>query len=37
VLRMIIITIGISILVRETALHIWGEAFGRSLISAEPR
>jgi branched-chain amino acid transport system permease protein len=26
VLRMIIITIGISILVRETALHIWGES-----------
>ncbi len=26
VLRMIIITIGISILVREVALHIWGEA-----------
>jgi branched-chain amino acid transport system permease protein len=25
VLRMIIITIGISILIRETALHIWGE------------
>jgi branched-chain amino acid transport system permease protein len=25
VLRMIIITIGISILVRETALHVWGE------------
>jgi len=25
VLRMIIITIGISILMRETALHIWGE------------
>jgi branched-chain amino acid transport system permease protein len=25
VLRMIIITIGISILVRETSLHIWGE------------
>ena len=26
VLRMIIITIGISILIRETALHIWGES-----------
>jgi branched-chain amino acid transport system permease protein len=26
VLRMIIITIGISIVVRETALHIWGES-----------
>src|SRR5512145_2722266 len=26
VLRMIIITIGISILVREAALHIWGES-----------
>jgi len=26
VLRMIIITIGISILIREVALHIWGEA-----------
>ena len=25
VLRMIIITIGISILIRETALHVWGE------------
>lgn len=25
VLRMIIITIGLSILIRETALHIWGE------------
>ncbi|HEY5995585.1 MAG TPA: branched-chain amino acid ABC transporter permease, partial [Candidatus Deferrimicrobiaceae bacterium] len=25
VLRMVIITIGISILIRETALHIWGE------------
>ena len=25
VLRMIIITIGISILIREAALHIWGE------------
>lgn len=25
VLRMIIITIGVSILIRETALHIWGE------------
>ncbi len=26
VLRMIIITIGVSILIRETALHIWGES-----------
>ena len=26
VLRMVIITIGISILIRETALHIWGES-----------
>jgi branched-chain amino acid transport system permease protein len=26
VLRMIIITIGISILIRETALHVWGES-----------
>jgi branched-chain amino acid transport system permease protein len=26
VLRMIIITIGLSILIRETALHIWGES-----------
>lgn len=26
VLRLIIITIGISILIRETALHIWGES-----------
>ena len=26
VLRMIIITIGISILIRETALHLWGES-----------
>ena len=26
VLRMIIITIGISILVRESALHVWGES-----------
>lgn len=25
VLRMVVITIGISILIRETALHIWGE------------
>src|SRR5512139_2614882 len=25
VLRMVIITIGISILIRESALHIWGE------------
>ena len=30
VLRMIIITIGISILLRETALHVWGESI-RSL------
>ncbi len=30
VLRMIIITIGLSILLRETALHIWGESI-RSL------
>ena len=30
VLRMIIITIGISILLRESALHIWGESI-RSL------
>ncbi len=26
VLRMIIITIGLSILIRETALHVWGES-----------
>jgi branched-chain amino acid transport system permease protein len=26
VLRMVIITIGISILIRETALHVWGES-----------
>jgi branched-chain amino acid transport system permease protein len=26
VLRMVIITIGLSILIRETALHIWGES-----------
>jgi len=26
VLRMVIITIGVSILIRETALHIWGES-----------
>jgi len=26
VLRMIVITIGLSILIRETALHIWGES-----------
>lgn len=26
VLRMIIITIGVSILIRETALHVWGES-----------
>ena len=26
VLRMVIITIGIAILIRETALHIWGES-----------
>ena len=26
VLRMIVITIGISILIRETALHVWGES-----------
>ena len=25
VLRMIVITIGLSILIRETALHVWGE------------
>ncbi|MDJ0811219.1 MAG: branched-chain amino acid ABC transporter permease, partial [Desulfobacterales bacterium] len=30
VLRMIIITIGLSILIREAALHIWGESI-RSL------
>ena len=30
VLRMVIITIGISILLRELALHIWGESI-RSL------
>jgi len=40
VLRMIIITIGISILIRETALHIWGEGvralpyFSGSSVSA---
>ncbi len=27
VLRMIIITIGLSILIREVALHVWGESF----------
>jgi branched-chain amino acid transport system permease protein len=26
VLRMVIITIGVSILIRETALHVWGES-----------
>jgi branched-chain amino acid transport system permease protein len=30
VLRLIVITIGVSILIREAALHIWGESF-RSL------
>ena len=37
VLRMIIITIGLSILIREAALHLWGERFAPCRTSPATR